>query len=174
MTVNVLACFEGGKQAFFSKLHNMEKEILNKRIYDLWREGKISGRVHNVLQSLKIEDVESLVRMTRFDLLNGRFCGRKAVNEIEECLEGYGLSLNMSEDTINEIKGVAPLSNDTDMTAAYWKRLFVDLSLTLMMRMNDGDDKTRCVYARDAIASAKNIVIQLKKDIDTIDKWINE
>lgn len=173
MTVNVLACFEGGKQAFFSKLHNMEKEILNKRIYDLWREGKISGRVHNVLQSLKIEDVESLVRMTRFDLLNGRFCGRKAVNEIEECLEGYGLSLNMSEDTINEIKGVAPLSNDTDMTAAYWKRLFVDLSLTLMMRMNDGDDKTRCVYARDAIASAKNIVIQLKKDIDTIDKWIN-
>lgn len=152
---------------------NMEKEILNKRIYDLWREGKISGRVYNILQSLKIEDVESLVRMTRFDLLNGRFCGRKAVNEIEECLEGYGLSLNMSEDTINEIKGVAPLSNDTDMTAAYWKRLFVDLSLTLMMRMNDGDDKTRCVYARDAIASAKNIVIQLKKDIDTIDKWIN-
>ena len=173
MTVNVLACFEGGKQAFFSKLHNMEKEILNKRIYDLWREGKISGRVYNIMQSLKIEDVESLVRMTRFDLLNGRFCGRKAVNEIEECLEGYGLSLNMSEDTINEIKGVAPLSNDTDMTAAYWKRLFVDLSLTLMMRMNDGDDKTRCVYARDAIASAKNIVIQLKKDIDTIDKWIN-
>lgn len=152
---------------------NMEKEILNKRIYDLWREGKISGRVYNVLQSLKIEDVESLVRMTRFDLLNGRFCGRKAVNEIEECLEGYGLSLNMSEDTINEIKGIVPLSNDTDMTAAYWKRLFVDLSLTLMRDMNSGDDKTRCVYARDAIASAKNIIIQLKKDIDTIDKWIN-
>ena len=151
----------------------MEKEILNKRIYDLWREGKISGRVYNILQSLKIEDVEGLVRMTRFDLLKVRLCGRKAVNEIEECLEGYGLSLNMSEDTINEIKGVAPLSNDTDMTAAYWKRLFVDLSLTLMMHMNDGDDKTRCVYARDAIASAKNIVIQLKKDIDTIDKWIN-
>ena len=40
---------------------NMEKEILKKRIYDLWREGKISGRVYNVLQSLKIEDVESLV-----------------------------------------------------------------------------------------------------------------
>ena len=34
----------------------MEKEILNKRIYDLWREGKISGRVYNILQSLKIED----------------------------------------------------------------------------------------------------------------------
>lgn len=152
---------------------NMEKEILNKRIYDLWREGKISGRVYKVLQSLKIEDIESLIRMTRFDLLNGRFCGRKAVNEIEECLEGYGLSLNMSESTINEIKGIVPLSNDTDMTAAYWKRLFVDLSLTLMMNMNGGDDKTRCVYARDAIASAKNIVIQLKKDIDTIDKWIN-
>ena len=152
---------------------NMEKEILNKRIHDLWREGKISGRVYNVLQSLKIEDVESLVRMTRFDLLNGRLCGRKAVNEIEECLEGYGLSLNMSEDTINEIKGIAPLSNDTDMTAAYWKRLFVDLSLTLMRDMNGGDDKTRCVYARDAIASAKNIVIQLKNDIDTMDKWIN-
>lgn len=151
---------------------NMEKEILNKRIYDLWREGKISGRVYNVLQSLKIEDVESLVRMTRFDLLNGRFCGRKAVNEIEECLEGYGLSLNMSESTINDIKGIVPLSSDTDMTEAYWKRLFVDLSLTLMRDMN-GDDKTRCVYARDAIASAKNIVIQLKKDIDTIDKWIN-
>ena len=153
---------------------NMEKEILNKRIYDILREGKISGRVYKVLQSLKIEDVESLVRQTRFDLLNGRFCGRKAVNEIEECLEGYGLSLNMSEDTINEIKGIVPLSNDTDMTAAYWKRLFVDLSLTLMMNMNSGDDKTRCVYARDAIASAKNIVIQLKKDIDTMDKWINE
>ena len=151
----------------------MEKEILKKRIYDLWREGKISGRVYNVLQSLKIEDVESLVRMTRFDLLNGRFCGRKAVNEIEECLEGYGLSLNMSESTINEIKGIVPLSSDTDMTEAYWKRLFVDLSLTLMMRMNGGDDKTRCVYTRDAIDSAKNIVIQLKKDIDTIDKWIN-
>lgn len=150
----------------------MEKEILNKRIYDLWREGKISGRVYNILQSLKIEDIESLVRQTRFDLLNGRFCGRKAVNEIEECLEGYGLSLNMSEDTINEIKGIVPLSSDADMTAAYWKRLFVDLSLTLMRDMN-GDDKTRCVYARDAIASAKNIVIQLKKDIDTIDKWIN-
>lgn len=150
----------------------MEKEILNKRIYDLWREGKISGRVYNILQSLKIEDVEGLVRMTRFDLLNGRFCGRKAVNEIEECLEGYGLSLNMSEDTINEIKGIVPLSNDTDMTAAYWKRLFVDLSLTLMRDMN-GDDKTRCVYAGNAIASAKNIVIQLKKDIDTMDKWIN-
>lgn len=152
---------------------NMGKEILNKRIYDLWREGKISGRVYNVLQSLKIEDVESLVRQTRSDLLNGRFCGRKAVNEIEECLEGYGLSLNMSEDTINEIKGIVPLSNDTDMTEAYWKRLFVDLSLTLMRDMNGGDDKTRCVYARDAIDSAKNIVIQLKKDIDTIDKWIN-
>lgn len=151
---------------------NMEKEILNKRIYDLWREGKISGRVYNILQSLKIEDVEGLVRMTRFDLLNGRFCGRKAVNEIEECLEGYGLSLNMSEDTINEIKGIVPLSSDTDMTEAYWKRLFVDLSLTLMRDMNS-DDKTRCVYARDAIASAKNIVIQLKKDIDTMDKWIN-
>ena len=150
----------------------MEKEILKKRIYDLWREGKISGRVYNILQSLKIEDVESLVRQTRFDLLNGRFCGRKAVTEIEECLEGYGLSLNMSEDTINEIKGIVPISNDTDMTEAYWKRLFVDLSLTLMMHMN-GDDKTRCVYARDAIASAKNIIIQLKKDIDTIDKWIN-
>ena len=150
----------------------MEKEILKKRIYDLWREGKISGRVYNILQSLKIEDVESLVKMTRFDLLRGQFCGRKAVNEIEECLEGYGLSLNMSESTINEIKGIVPLSNDTDMTAAYWKRLFVDLSLTLMRGMN-GDDKTRCVYARDAIASAKNIVIQLKKDIDTIDKWIN-
>ena len=153
---------------------NMEKEILNKRIHDLWREGKISGRVYNVLQSLKIEDVESLVRMTRFDLLNGRLCGRKAVNEIEECLEGYGLSLNMSEDTINEIKGIVPLSSDADMTAAYWKRLFVDLSLTLMRDMNGGDDKTRCVYARDAIDSAKNIVIQLKRDIDTIDTWINK
>ena len=73
---------------------NMEKEILKKRIYDLWREGKISGRVYNILQSLKIEDVESLVKMTRFDLLRGQFCGRKAVNEIEECLEGYGLSLS--------------------------------------------------------------------------------
>lgn len=151
---------------------NMEKEILNKRIYDLWREGKISGRVYKILQSLKVEDVESLVRQTRFDLLNGRFCGRKAFNEIEECLEGYGLSLNMSEDTINEIKGIVPLSNDADMTEAYWKRLFVDLSLTLMMHMN-GDDKTRYVAAGNAIASAKNIVIQLKKDIDTIDKWIN-
>lgn len=153
---------------------NMEKEILKKRIYDLWREGKISGRVYNILQSLKIEDVESLVKMTRFDLLRGQFCGRKAVNEIEECLEGYGLSLNMSESTINEIKGIVPLSNDTDMTAAYWKRLFVDLSLTLMRDMNGGDDKTRYVAACNAIASAKNIVIQLKKDIDTIDKWINE
>lgn len=151
----------------------MEKEILNKRIYDLWREGKISGRVYNILQSLRIEDVESLVRMTRFDLLKGQFCGRKAVNEIEECLEGYGLSLNMSEDAINEIKGIVPISSDTDMTEAYWKRLFVDLSLTLMRDMSGGDDKTQCVYARDAIASAKNIVIQLKKDIDTIDKWIN-
>ena len=152
---------------------NMEKEILKKRIYDLWREGKISGRVYNILQSLKIEDVESLVRQTRCDLLKGQFCGRKAVNEIEECLEGYGLSLSMSESTINEIKGIVPLSNDTDMTAAYWKRLFVDLSLTLMMNMNGGDDKTRSVYACDAIASARNIVIQLKKDIDTIDKLIN-
>lgn len=153
---------------------NMEKKILKKRIYDLWREGKISGRVYNILQSLKIENVESLVRQTRFDLLKCRLCGRKAVTEIEECLEGYGLSLNMSEGTINEIKGIVPLSNDTDMTAAYWKRLFVDLSLTLMRDVNGGDDKTRCVYARDAIASAKNIVIQLKKDIDTIDKWIDE
>lgn len=153
---------------------NMEKEILKKRIYDLWREGKISGRVYNILQSLKIDNVESLVKMTRVDLLRVQFCGRKAVNEIEECLEGYGLSLNMSEDTINEIKGIVPLSSDTDMTEAYWKRLFVDLSLTLMRGMNGGDDKTRCVYARDAIASAKNIVIQLKKDIDTIDEWINE
>ena len=152
---------------------NMEKEILKKRIYDLWREGKISGRVYNILQSLKIEDVESLVKMTRFDLLRGQFCGRKAVNEIEECLEGYGLSLSMSESTIDEIKGIVPLSNDTDMTAAYWKRLFVDLSLTLMRDMSCCDDKTRCVSARDAIASAKNIVIQLKRDIDTIDKWIN-
>ena len=156
-----------------TKDSNMEKEILKKRIYDLWREGKISGRVYNILQSLKIEDVESLVKMTRFDLLRGQFCGRKAVNEIEECLEGYGLSLSMSESTINEIKGIVPLSRDTDMTAAYWKRLFVDLSLTLMRDMNGGDDKTRYVYARDAIASAKNIVIQLKKDIDTMDKWIN-
>ena len=146
---------------------------MKKRIYDLWREGKINGRVYNILQSLKIEDVESLVRMTRFDLLKCRFCGRKAVTEIEECLEGYGLSLNMSEGTINEIKGIVPLSNDTDMTAAYWKRLFVDLSLTLMRDMNGGDDKTRYVTEDKAIASAKNIVIQLKKDIDTIDKWIN-
>ena len=92
----------------------------------------------------------------------------------KEIIEGYGRSLNMSKSTINEIKGIVPLSNDTDMTAAYWKRLFVDLSLTLMMHMNGGDDKTQRVYARDAIASAKNIVIQLKKDIDTIDKWINE
>ena len=152
----------------------MEKEILNKRIYDLWREGKISGRVYNILQSLKIENVESLVRKTRFDLLKGQFCGRKALNEIKECLEGYGLSLNMSESTINEIKGIVPLSSDADMTAAYWKRLFVDLSLTLMRDMNGGDDKTRYVAACNAIASAKNIVIQLKKDIDTIDKWINE
>ena len=152
---------------------NMEKEILKKRIYDLWREGKINGRVYNILQSLDIEDVESLVRMTRFDLLKCRFCGRKAVTEIEECLEGYGLSLNMSEGTINEIKGIVPLSSDADMTAAYWKRLFVDLSLTLMRDMNSGDDKTRYVAAGNAIASAKNIVIQLKKDIDTIDKWIN-
>ena len=91
----------------------------------------------------------------------------------KEILEVYGRSWNMSKSTINEIKGIVPLSSDTDMTAAYWKRLFVDLSLTLMMDMNGGDDKTRCVYARDAIASAKNIVIQLKKDIDTIDKWIN-
>ena len=151
----------------------MDKEILKKRIYDLWREGKINGRVYNILQSLKIEDVESLVRMTRFDLLKCRFCGRKAVTEIEECLEGYSLSLNMSEGTINEIKGIVPLSNDTDMTAAYWKRLFVDLSLTLMRDMNGRDDKTRYVAACNAIASAKNIVIQLKKDIDTIDKWIN-
>ena len=151
----------------------MEKEILNKRIYNLWREGKISGRVYDILQSLKIDDIESLVRMTRFDLLKCRLCGRKAVTEIEECLEGYGLSLNMSEGTINEIKGIVPLSSDTDMTAAYWKRLFVDLSLTLMRDMNSGDDKTRYITARDAIASAKNIVIQLKKDIDTIDKWIN-
>ena len=151
----------------------MDKEILKKRIYDLWREGKINGRVYNILQSLKIEDVESLVRMTRFDLLKCRFCGRKAVTEIEECLEGYGLSLNMSEGTINEIKGIVPLSNDTDMTEAYWKRLFVDLSLTLMRDMNGGDDKTRYVAACNAIASAKNIIIQLKKDVDTIDKWIN-
>ena len=27
---------------------NMEKEILKKRIYDLWREEKISGRVYNI------------------------------------------------------------------------------------------------------------------------------
>ena len=92
----------------------------------------------------------------------------------KEILEGYGRSLNMSESTINEIKGIVPLSNDTDMTAAYRKRLFVDLSLTLMRDVNGGDDKTRYVAACNAIASAKNIVIQLKKDIDTIDKWINE
>ena len=151
----------------------MDKEILKKRIYDLWREEKISGRVYNILRSLKIEDVESLVKMTRFDLLRGQFCGRKAVNEIEECLEGYGLSLNMSEPTINEIKGIVPLSSDADMTAAYWKRLFVDLSLTLMRDMSGGVDKTRYVAACNVFVLAKNIVIQLKKDIDTMDKWIN-
>ena len=96
--------------------------------------------------------------------------------------EGMSQAINLPDNTeasrtkltINEIKGIVPLSNDTDMTAAYWKRLFVDLSLTLMRDMNGGDDKTRYVAACNAIASAKNIVIQLKKDIDTIDKWINE
>ena len=92
---------------------------------------------------------------------------------IDIILAYHFVYISLQESPINDIKGIVPLSNDTDMTAAYWKRLFVDLSLTLMRDMNGGDDKTRYVAACNAIASAKNIVIQLKKDIDTIDKWIN-
>ena len=152
----------------------MEKTVFDRSIYDLLSEGYISVRIYKILKNIGINNVEQLVRMSPQDLISHRTCGRKAVMEIEDCLDELRLTLDMSDEMIDEQKGIVRPKEDADMPALYWKRLFMVLSLAFIKDTTDEDNKVREVKARNAIALAKSLVRQLRNEVGNIDKWINE
>ena len=158
----------------FLKANNMEKTVFDRSIYDLLSEGYISVRIYKILKNIGINNVGQLVRMSPQDLMSHRMCGHKAVADIEDCLDRLCLTLDMSDEMIDEQKGIVRPKEDADMPALYWKRLFMVLSLAFIKDTTDEDNKVREVKARNAIALAKSLVRQLRNEVGNIDKWINE
>ena len=158
----------------FLKANNMEKTVFDRSIYDLLSEGYISVRIYKILKNIGINNVEQLVRMSPQDLISHRACGRKAVMEIEDCLDELRLTLDMSDEMIDEQKGIVRPKEDKDMSDLYWKRLFMDLSLGLIKDIKDEDYKVRDAKVYRAIALAKLVVCRLRNEVGNIDKWINE
>ena len=151
----------------------MNKEIFDKSIYSLLDEGLISVRIYNILQVMNIKKIEQLVKLTKNELIRTQGCGRKAVTEIEECLDGYGLTLGMRDDDIDAIKGIKRVSGDGAQSID-WVGLFVDLSLRLIGDMRGVECGPRATVACDSIVTAKRIVTQLRHEVEQIDEWINE
>lgn len=151
----------------------MNKEIFDKSIYSLLDEGLISVRIYNILQVMNIKKIEQLVKLTKNELMRAQGCGRKAVTEIEECLDGYGLTLGMRDDDIDAIKGIKRVSGDGAQSID-WVGLFVDLSLRLIGDMRDVECGPRATVACNSIVTAKRIVTQLRNEVEQIDEWINE
>lgn len=173
LTWSALARFDTGKRAFFFKFQDMDKDIFDKSIYSLLDEGFISVRIYNILQVMNIKKIEQLVKLTKDELMRAQGCGRKAVTEIEEFLDGYGLTLGMSDDDIDAIKGIKRVSGD-GAQAIDWVGLFVRLSLRLIGDMRDVECGLRATVACDSIVTAKRIVTQLRNEVEQIDEWINE
>ena len=151
----------------------MNKEIFDKSIYSLLDEGLISVRIYNILQVMNIKKIEQLVKLTKNELIRTQGCGRKAVTEIEECLDGYGLTLGMRDDDIDAIKGIKRVSGDGAQSID-WVGLFVDLSLRLIGDMRGVECGPRATVACNSIVTAKRIVTQLRNEVEQIDEWINE
>ena len=122
---------------------------------------------------MNIKKIEQLIRMTKNELMRAQGCGRKAVTEIEEYLDGYGLTLGMSDDDIDAIKGIKRVSGD-GARSIDWVGLFVDLSLRLIGDMRDVESGSRATVACNSIVTAKRIVTQLRNEVEQIDEWINE
>lgn len=169
-----LARFDTGKRAFFFKFRDMNKEIFDKSMYSLLDEGLISVRIYNILQEMNIKKIEQLVKLTKSELRRTQGCGHKAVLEIEECLDGYGLTLGMSDDDIDAIKGIKRVSGDKGAQEIDWVGLFVGLSLRLIGDMRDVECGSRATVACNSIVTAKRIVTQLRNDVEKIDEWINK
>lgn len=151
----------------------MNKDFFDKSIYSLLDEGFISVRIYNILQVMNIKNIEQLVKLTKNELMRAQGCGRKAVTEIEECLDGYGLTLGMSDEDIDAIKGIKRVSGN-GARSIDWVGLFVDLSLRLIGDMRDVESGSRATVACNSIITAKRIVTQLRNEVEQIDEWINE
>ena len=65
--------------------------ILQQRIVDLCRDGKVSVRAAHSCNQLQIETIAELASSHRSDILKARNCGKKTLWELDELLEGYGL-----------------------------------------------------------------------------------
>lgn len=170
---SVFARFEVGKRAFFFKFQGMDKEILDKSIIDLVDEGKISVRVGNILNSLHVKTVEGLAKMTRLQLIKSYMCGKKAISEIEDCLDSFDLRLDMTDSEIDKIKGIERPVQDKYIPDEYWKKLFLDTSINIIGDMKDMDWNTWNTHVNNSIEISKDIVRKLKREIDNIDIWIN-
>ena len=60
-----------------------------------------SMRVRHCLRSAHIRTLRELLVRTEEELLQGRHCGRIALNEIKEVLAAIGLRLGMRDDDLN-------------------------------------------------------------------------
>lgn len=72
-------------------------EELNKKLNTPIQELELSVRASNCLESVKIETVRQLVRMTDADLLKIRSFGKTSLREIRRKLTDIGLSLGMTD-----------------------------------------------------------------------------
>ena len=151
----------------------MDKEILDKSIIDLVDEGKMSTRVCNILTALHVRTIEDLAKTARLQLTKSYMCGRKAISEIEEYLDSYDLKLGMTDAEIDKIKGIERPVQDECVSDEYWKKLFLDTSITIIGDMKDMDWNKWNTHVNNSIEISKDIVRRLKREMGSIDTWIN-
>lgn len=151
----------------------MNKDFFDKSIYSLLDEGLISVRIYNILQVMNIKKIEQLVKLTKNELMRAQGCGRKAIAEIEEYLDSYDLKLGMTDAEIDKIKGIERPIQDECVSDEYWKKLFLDTSINIIGDMKDMDWNTWNTHVNNSIEISKDIVRKLKKEMASIDTWIN-
>lgn len=151
----------------------MDKEILDKSIIDLVDEGKMSPRVYNILATLHVRTIEDLAKTTRLQLTKSYMCGRKAIAEIEEYLDSYDLKLGMTDAEIDKIKEIERPVQDECVSDEYWKKLFLDTSINIIGDMKDMDWNTWSTHVNNSIEISKDIVRRLKREMGSMDTWIN-
>lgn len=83
----------------FAEEYACQKELCEKFLREI-RELDLSTRCVNALQAGGIKTVGDLCRMNIRELLKFRNMGRKAVNEVWDCLEAMGLKFQMDVDVI--------------------------------------------------------------------------
>ena len=79
----------------------LEEEVINEELVEKLKipiqELELSVRASNCLESVKVETVGQLVKMTDADLLKIRSFGKTSLREIKRKLADIGLSLGMTE-----------------------------------------------------------------------------